>query len=409
MLTLTQTQARDLLVRYHNLDGADGFRGIDGARAVMDRLGTIQFDPLNVAGRNPDLALQARVRDYRPDHLRRLLYEERYLVDGYDKEMCVYTARDFAGFAPIRALRAADGRRWLEGRGQGEAFDMLEDMLAIIGRRGPSSLADIPIGESKDFGWGPRRPSGAAIEYLFTAGRLCVADKAGTQRRFDLTERVLPAEYLRPVDREGDAFADWYVKRRLGCVGLLWDRRGGAWQGYVVGDDRARKAALARLAGRGEIVPCRVEGIRTPFYALPEAIDRLEGASRRPVVRFLAPLDNLLWDRDMVQALFGFRYRWEVYTPVSKREYGYYVLPVLYGNRFVARFEPEPVNRAGCLRVKGWWWEDGVRVSAAMLSAVEVALARFARFLGVPGAPENMDAVAGALTAPVRPVSDIHP
>ena len=396
MLTLTNRQAREALVRWHNLDGADGFRGIDGARAVMDRLGTIQFDPLNVAGRNPDLVLQARVRGYRPDYLRKLLYEERHLVDGFDKEMCVYTARDFPGFAPVRAMRSADGRRWMEGRGQGEAFDMLDDILEIIKERGPSSLSDIPIGESRDFGWGPRRPSGAAIEYLFAAGRLCVADKAGTQRRFDLTERVLPADCLAPVERDRQAFEDWYVKRRLGCVGLLWDKRGGAWQGYVVGDDSARKAALKRLSDRGEIIPCRVEGQRAKFYALPQVVRAAGSANRRPACRFLAPLDNLMWDRDMIQALFGFRYRWEVYTPVVKREYGYYVLPVLYGSRFVARFEPEPVGKAGCVRVKAWWWEDGVRVSATLLAAVEAALNRFARFLGVEIDAGNMDRIVSA-------------
>ena len=396
MLTLTNRQAREALVRWHNLDGADGFRGIDGARAVMDRLGTIQFDPLNVAGRNPDLVLQARVRGYRPDYLRKLLYEERHLVDGFDKEMCVYTARDFPGFAPVRAMRSADGRRWMEGRGQGEAFDMLDDILEIIKERGPSSLSDIPIGESRDFGWGPRRPSGAAIEDLFAAGRLCVADKAGTQRRFDLTERVLPADCLAPVARDRQAFEDWYVKRRLGCVGLLWDKRGGAWQGYVVGDDSARKAALKRLSDRGEIIPCRVEGQRAKFYALPQVVRAADGANRRPACRFLAPLDNLMWDRDMIQALFGFRYRWEVYTPVVKREYGYYVLPVLYGSRFVARFEPEPVGKAGCVRVKAWWWEDGVRVSATLLAAVEAALNLFARFLGVEIDAGNMDRIVSA-------------
>ena len=398
MLTLTNREARALLVRYHNLDGADGFRGLDGARAIMDRLGTIQFDPLNVAGRNPDLALQARVRGYRPDHLRRLLYEERHLVDGYDKEMCIYTARDFPHFAPLRAVRSADIKLWLSGRGQAEAFDMLEDVVDVIRGRGPSSLTDIPVGESKDYGWGPRRPSGAAIEYLFASGRLCVADKAGTQRRFDLTERVLPPELIAPVERDADAFADWYVKRRLGCVGLLWDRRGGAWQGYVVGDDARRKAAIGRLAERGEVVPCRVEGRKEAFYTLPEAAGMLGGARHRPAARFIAPLDNLMWDRDMVEALFSFRYRWEVYTPVLKRQYGYYVLPVLYGDRFVARFEPEPVNRAGCLRVKGWWWEDGVRVTSAMLDAVEAAFNRFSRFLGVENASENIDFVRNCVT-----------
>lgn len=397
MLTLTNRQARDLLVRYHNLDGGDRFSGLEGARAVMDRLGTIQFDPLNVVGRNADLVLQARVRGYRPKHLQALLYREHWLVDGYDKEMCVYTARDFGRYAPQRAMHAADARGWLDRRGQGEAFDMLEDILDIIRQRGPCALTDIPLGESKDFGWGPRRPSGAAIEYLFRSGRLCIADKTGTQRRFDLTERVLPRECIEPWEPEAEAFEDWYVLRRLRCLGLLWSRRGGAWQGYAVSRDSTRKAALERLSGRGEVIPCRVEGRKEMFYALPEALEDVEQRLSGRHVRFIAPLDNLMWDRDMVEALFGFRYRWEVYTPVAKREYGYYVLPVLYGNRFVARFDPEPVSKAGAFRVRRWWWEDGVRPGRGMLEAVEIAMNRFARYLGVPNDGGNMDVVTRAM------------
>ena len=393
MRTLTNRQARDLLIRYHNLDGADHLRGLDGVRAIMARLGTIQFDPLNVVGRNADLVLQARVRGYRPEMLQRLLYKERFLVDGYDKEMCIYTARDFGSYAPQRALHAADARRWLEYRGQAEGFEMIDDILAIIRENGPCALTDIPLGASRDFGWGPRRPSGAAMEYLFRAGRLCVADKKGTQRRFDLTERVLPPECLQTPDLDDDAFADWYTLRRLACVGLLWSRRGGAWQGCVVSQDRARRAALERLAESGQLERCQVEDRRETFYTLPRALEGLNDVPSRPRVRFIAPLDNLLWDRDMLEALFGFRYRWEVYTPVSKRQYGYYVLPVLYGSRFVARFDPENTARTGRLKVSRWWWEPEVRVTKGMLEAIERELAQFARTLGVPCAAENMDVV----------------
>ena len=268
MIELTRRQAREALVRYHNLDGAEGFRGVDGVRRVMSRIGTIQYDPLNVAGRNAELALQARVRDFRPEMLRELLYREHFLVDGYDKEMCIYVTRDFPHFAPQRAVHAEAARRWLTNRGQGEAFDMLEDVLAIIREKGPCRLTDIQIGASKDYGWGPRKPSGAAMEYLFRAGQLCVSEKAGTQRTFDLTERTLPPEYLTPVERSPEEFADWYVRRRVGCVGLLWERRGGAWQGYVLDGERTRKAALARLCEQGRLVPCAVEGRRERFYAV---------------------------------------------------------------------------------------------------------------------------------------------
>ena len=396
MRTLTNRQARELLIRYHNLDAAERFRGIDGARAVMLRLGVIQYDPLNVVGRNADLVLQSRVRGYKPEILHRLLYRDHFLVDGYDKEMCVYTAKDFGAMTPQRAEHAADVRRWLEHRGQGEAFDMLEDILAAIRERGPCALTDLPIGESNPFNWGPRRPSGAAMDYLFRAGKLCIADRNGTQRRFDLAERVLTPECLAAPDRDAEAFADWTMLRRVGCVGLLWNRRGGAWQGYGFSPDGHRQAVLGRLADRGLLTPCHVEGRRETFFALPRALDMLEDVGSGRHARFIAPLDNLLWDRDMVEALFGFRYRWEVYTPAEKRQFGYYVLPVLYGSRFVARFDPEPISRAGVFRVKSWWWEPDARPSRAMLEAIERAMSRFSGFLGVPCASENMDIVRAA-------------
>ena len=119
MIELSQRQAREALVRWHNLDGADGFRGLDGARAVMDRLGTIQFDPLNVAGRNAELVLQARVRGFKPEHLRRLLYEERFLVDGFDK---LITAR--TGIHTIVAENAIS----CVAEGTGRSLDSLNSM-----------------------------------------------------------------------------------------------------------------------------------------------------------------------------------------------------------------------------------------------------------------------------------------
>ena len=107
-------------------------------------------------------------------------------------------------------------------------------------------------------------------------------------------------------------------------------------------------------------------------------------------VRFIAPLDNLVWDRRMLEALFGFTYRWEVYTPVSKRKFGYYVLPVLYNGRFIARFEAEPARPAGKFVIKNWWWEAGIKPSSGMIEAIAKETARFAAFLQVDNGPDNL-------------------
>jgi uncharacterized protein YcaQ len=98
---------------------------------------------------------------------------------------------------------------------------------------------------------------------------------------------------------------------------------------------------------------------------------------------FLAPLDNLMWDRRLLEELFDFYYRWEVYTPPSKREYGYYVLPVLYGDRFVARFEPVRQKKSGSLTIKNWWWESGANLTGEMCTALEESLERFSIYLNI--------------------------
>lgn len=107
-------------------------------------------------------------------------------------------------------------------------------------------------------------------------------------------------------------------------------------------------------------------------------------------VRFIAPLDNIMWDRQMLEAMFNFTYRWEVYTPVAKRKYGYYVLPVLYNDQFVARFEAEPINKAKEFIVKNWWWEPEIKPDDDMKEAIVKEMARFSGFLGVQNSKDNL-------------------
>jgi uncharacterized protein YcaQ len=149
---------------------------------------------------------------------------------------------------------------------------------------------------------------------------------------------------------------------------------------------RERAAALARLLEQEQVTEVHVEGIDLPLYmrsrdraTLDRAVDDVDLPPRAAI---LAPLDNLLWDRRFVEALFDFYYVWEVYKPVAERRYGYYVLPILYGDRFVARFEPGRDKKSGALVVKNWWWESGVHPSAAMQSELRCCFEGFLAFLG---------------------------
>lgn len=378
-----------MLCRYHNLDGAETLCGKSGVEKIMRRIHSIQYDPLNVVARNADLVLQARVRDYRESDLYNLLYKEHKLIDGFDKEMCVYHSEDFANFRFVRSEHQKHVVSTLKYRNQLGALDILDDIRDFVAKHGKTGTKDISIGEVRESRWGHKKLSSAALDYLFHSGELSVTDKRGTQKYFDLTERVIT--YL-PFDQNMtiEEFLEWYVVRRIQSVGFLWNKSGGAWQGHFLSDNGVRSSTLQSLIEKNKIDEIQVEGIKEPFYISKNFQEYMKYQPSNNYARFIAPLDNLMWDRRMLEALFDFTYRWEVYTPAAKRKFGYYVLPVLYAGQFVARFEAEPVRQAGEFVIKNWWWEPEVKPNDDMREIIAQETARFAEFLQVNNSPNNI-------------------
>jgi len=378
-------EARSFIIRYHNLDDSQKFEGIDGVLNYFNRVGSIQYDPLNVVGRNADLVLQAKVKGYQPKFLETLLYREHKLVDGFDKEMCIYQTKDYNNFQRVREATARATKNVLANRNQLEALEYLEVVKEHIKTNGITSTKDLSIGESSPGRWGHKKLSSAALDYLYSSGDLCVTDKKGAQKYFDFTENVLPKEFLNQTEMKSEEeFLEWYIKRRIRSVGFLWNKRGGAWQGHYISDRKIRTEVLTKLVSYGELIDFYIEGIDEPFYMATEDERFFDQPTGKKQVKFLAPLDNMLWDRDLVSTLFDFDYRWEVYTPVVKRKYGYYVLPVLYGDKLVARFEPERVSYSEVFTIKNWWWEDKVMITEELVGEVHKAIHRFANYLDIP-------------------------
>lgn len=396
MKLYSKEEARHMLCRYHNLDGAEALCGQEGTEKIMRRIHSIQYDPLNVVARSADLTLQARVKDYKESILYNLLYKEHTLIDGFDKEMCIYCAEDFARFRFVRNEYPKQVAPTLEYRNQTGVLDILDDVRDFVEKNGLTATKDISIGEIRESRWGHKKLSSAALDYLFNIGELSVADKRGTQKYFDLTERVIDSQNLScKPDMTMEEFLEWYIERRIQCVGFLWNKTGGAWQGRFLSESRLRSSTLETLAAKNKIEEIRVEGIEEPFYMSKDSVQYMQGQTSDSYVRFIAPLDNIMWDRQMLEALFGFTYRWEVYTPVAKRKFGYYVLPVLYNGQFVARFEAEPIRQAKNFVVKNWWWEPDTNPDSNMICAIEGEFARFADFLQVDNAPDNMKKLGG--------------
>ncbi len=383
-IIISKKDARQYLVNYHNLTASQSYSGYEGMIDFFTKVGSIQYDPLNVVGRNADLVLQARIQDYKPEMLHTLLYSDHQLIDGFDKEMCIYLSKDFPKFERIREATGLATKSTLTYRNQLEALEILDEVRDFINQHGAISSKDISIGQSYVSRWGHKKLSSAALDYLYSIGELCVVNKTGTQKIYDYTSKVLaPTINTKDPFQSEDEFLSWYIKRRIGSVGMIWDKNGGAWQGHYISDKSKRETILQRLLEVGEIILLKVEDIKSPFYMCKKDVALLNNASQQSLVKFLAPLDNMLWDREMVKQIFDFEYRWEVYTPVDKRKYGYYVLPVLYGNQLVARFEPDKAKKNTPFTIKHWWWEPGVSITKELLDAVELAMIEFCKYLGV--------------------------
>lgn len=384
-IRISKEEARNFLVSYHNLNDIRCYEGINGIRQCFEQMKSIQYDPLDVVGKNADLVLQSRVKGYKSEMLYDLLYQSYELTDGFDKEMCIYETKEFHHFDRIRKARGEQIKGTLAYRDQLDALNILDEVREFVKQHGMTSSKNISIGKSKKSGWGHKKLSSAALDYLYSTGELSVKEKRGIQKYYDFTEYVVAKEILAQEDfNNEDDFVTWYIKRRIQSVGLLWNKRSSAWQGYYLSDLKRREQVLNYLCQREELLTCYVEGISVPFYMRTEDTKFLNITASGKRIKFLAPLDNMIWDRDMVHKIFDFEYRWEVYTPVVKRKYGYYVLPVLYGNELIGRFEPEKYKKDEPFAIKNWWWENNIIVTDEMLEEIHRSIENFAKYLSIP-------------------------
>ncbi len=391
MTDLTKKQARSFILAKQGLLGGHRFSGKDGAYAFVRQAGCIQYDPVDVCGKNAELTLQSRVKGFRKSMLADLLYRDRLLTDYADKELSIWPTEDWPYFSPYRE------RSRRHGAGFPGLAELEQEALAYIRANGPVSSDTLPIGGDifwySSMHWSGNwhkqtRAARAVLEQLYTDGVLVIHHKNGTRKFYDLAERHLDASLLSadcPCAEEEDLLC-WRVLRRIGAVGLLWDRNSPALLGIGLKAD-LRRAVFSELESRGAILPARVEGIRTVFYYRAEDDPLMRAVlsgtvDDRARMEFLAPLDPLFWDKALVAALWDFHYAWEIYTPAAERRYGYYTLPILWGRDFIGRIEAAADYANHTLRVRNVWLEPGVRQTERLRNTLERTVRRFARFNG---------------------------
>ncbi len=369
--------ARQALAPARSVEG-----GPDAVLEVFRRLGSIQFDPLAVAGRTHDLVLHARVAEYDPAWCD-LLYERREIFEAYNKGLSLVPIRELPWFrVPSRHA----------SRTLAENADVAARVVARIRAEGPLSSLDFESesGPTTDWFGVPTNTVRAVLEASAVNGVLGLARRDGNRRYYDVVERLLPADVLAheiPLKEQ----LRHKLLSRYRAHGLLGAGGGGdvfSGIGPAKPDPRwpehpGRTALREELVASGELVPVEVENVRGKRLVLRAEVDLLEHPPEpQPTVAFLPPFDALVWDRALLGSLFEFEYVWELFIPPAKRRWGWYVLPILFGDRLVGRIEPRIDRANGTVQVLDVWWEDGFAPGRAegFVDAMRDALRAYLRF-----------------------------
>jgi uncharacterized protein YcaQ len=390
-LTISKQTARRFILGRQGLWPGRRWMGEAGLADALRVCEAMQMDPLNVVARSHDIALWGRVRDYQPALLDRVMYERREFFD-YGGGLFIYPLSELPHWRTHMRRRAQAGR-WADFAGAHPT--LLDEMRGELRARGPLGNRDF-TGRERVKSYRGGKDSALALYHLWLTGETMIHHRQGFERIYDLRERVAPAifDYVAPED-EAEAY---FARKALAFYGLVEERRWGALlTDYIwrrVDREEARRL-LDQLTAEGQVASLRIAGEPRRWCALAADLPLLETleagdvpAAWRPLeatteteVTLLAPLE-IVSARGRSSWLFDFDYIWEVYKPAAARRWGYYTLPVLFGDRLVARLDPRLDRATQTLRILGYWREpDALMDEAAFAEALARGLARFARFL----------------------------
>ncbi|HNB37577.1 MAG TPA: crosslink repair DNA glycosylase YcaQ family protein, partial [Anaerolineales bacterium] len=393
MDSISKKTYRRFLLASQGLWPGRRYQGLTGAEAALRQMQALQLDPLTMVARSQDIAMYGRVLNYKPDLLYKMAYEQRKAFD-YGGWLMMYPMHEFPYWRLHMQRRQQQGLRY-------ESFthppkEVIKFVLKELKEKGPLGNRDIEGDAVKAWSYRGRKETSVTLFYLWLIGEVMITNRKGFDRIYDLRERVLPAEYdyAVPVDEAEDFFG----KKHIAFMGIA---RENSWK-TGLGDFIHRKVTnqegkqrIERLIEKGEVSRVSVEGFRENFLILnsdqahlseleagriPKSW-KLKGPTTSEEVTFLAPLE-IVSARGRAKRVFDFDYVWEVYKPAHQRKWGYYTLPILYGDDLVARLDPKFDRTTNTLHILGFWLEEDAPNDGSFVDALANGLKRFADMIG---------------------------
>lgn len=391
MIEIDVETARRFVLGKQGLWPGRRWRGIAGTEQAMRAMEYLQLDPLQIIARSQDLALASRVIDYVPGLWEEVAYGQRRFFDwgGW----LAVRPMDELPYWRVVMRRERQENPYIQATAQ-EYAEAIDEMRKILRERGTVSNRDFDMKSRKRVqSYRGRKDSSVALYHLWRTGEVMTHHRENFERVYALTGAVAPGDLIREAgDDETDRFL---IRKEIAFLGLARIARSDHAAMRGIPFDRVEPIVGEMLAG-DEVVEVRVQGWRAVHLALASDVPLLQdlAAGRVPEewtpldtttdeeAVFLAPLDPVS-ARGRAKTLFDFDYVWEVYKPESQRKYGYYALPVLWGDRLVARFDSKLDRAANTLVILGLWLDDAaLGKDEAFAEALARGFQRFLKFLG---------------------------
>jgi uncharacterized protein len=346
---------------------------------VVRRLGYVQIDTIAVIERAHHHVLWTRLPTYEVAQLDRAQGEERQILEYWSHAAAYLPMEDYRFCLPRMAASRRRHAAWFRSH-----KPLTQHVLQRIRAEGPRRAADFEAEPGHRAGpWWDWKPAKLALEYLFHAGDLLVTYRRGFQKYFDLAERVLPS-HVNTTKPTPLTYGRHLIRRTLECHGLATEQEITYLKSYA---RTAVRHAVQTMTEQGTLLPVTVEGLSEVYFVQPDHLEQTltvspDSAPTAAAVRLLSPFDNLVIQRKRLQQLFGFHYQIECYVPAAKRQYGYFCLPILWGERFVGRVDPKAHRSTGRLEVLSFSVDSELRGNADFWTAFSQALQTFATFNG---------------------------